>query len=547
MINTREDYTPIDNYEQLGADASDVFASSLQSALSDNPTTKLIDYNTLRNYESEAREKKEPLLTKQQAQEEAAAKGLAIQNLPDQISRKGFDFLAERQYQAKKRNDIIERGDSTSASLLGGLVGSFIDPINIASSFIPVGKIGQLASWASKARAPIANIGAKAAIGAIEGVAGAAIIEPLNYGLSQELGDDYTSYNSLMNIGFGAALGAGLHAGVAAAGEGFARLKSTPVSREAAKLQRQIDAMSIEQKEHFLIGALAKGVEDRPINVDLMEQAHKIEVVKEIEKVEMELKQAIAQKDVGAVAYLTKQKEKLADQYDPTLLEEARSKIPTDPNNLTDNAPYLVDRKSLEAGMLESKMEVNEASIVDLAESRIKQSLDDAQTVTVKTAKGDVEIASIKDGVMKDVDGNEHLLKDNIDSGVTISSTELSKNMNPIAHADILSNIKKSTDTSKRDLSIKAKESSTIPDSKYLDQNLLDKQNELLVSNEKLEEFENLKTATQADTQFAQEFAEQNGMDLEGVFERHDQVIKEVDDQAKLFKAMTNCVLSKGA
>lgn len=547
MINTKEDYTPIDNYEQLGADASDVFASSLQSAIADNPTTKLIDYATLRNYESEAKANKEPLLTREQAQEEASQKGLAIQNLPDQISRKGFDFLAERQYQAKKRNDIIERGDDTTASLLGGLVGSFIDPINIASSFIPVGKIGQLATWASKARAPLANIGAKAAVGAIEGVAGAAIIEPLNYGLSQELGDDYTSYNSLMNIGFGAVLGAGLHAGVAAAGEGIARLKSTPVSREAAKLQRQIDAMSIEQKEHFLRGALAQGVEDRNIDVSLLDRAQKIEVIKEIEKVEVDLKKAIADRDPGAVAYLTKQKEKLADQFDPGLLEEARSKIPTDTANLKDAAPSVINRENLELGMIENKMEVNEASMLELAETRLKQSLDDAQTVTVKTAKGDVEIASIKDGKLIDIEGNEHLLKDKLDSGVTVTPTEFSKGMNPVAHADVLSSIKNKFDTSKKDLSLQAKESATFPDSKYLDQKLLDQQDELLANAEKLEEYEALQTATAADVKFAQEFAEQNGMDLEGVFERHDQVIKEVDDQAKLFKAMTNCVLSKGS
>jgi len=44
-------------------------------------------------------------------------------------------------------------------------------------------------------------------------VAGAAIVEPLVYGVAQSVQADYDLYDSFLNIGFGAVMGSGLHVG----------------------------------------------------------------------------------------------------------------------------------------------------------------------------------------------------------------------------------------------------------------------------------------------------------------------------------------------
>jgi len=71
------------------------------------------------------------------------------------------------------------------------------------------------------------------ATGAAEGAAGAAMLEPLVYGAAkQEQDEDYSLYNSLMNIAFGTVFGGGLHVASGAIGDAISRVQYK--TREAA-------------------------------------------------------------------------------------------------------------------------------------------------------------------------------------------------------------------------------------------------------------------------------------------------------------------------
>ena len=133
------------------------------------------------------------------------------------------DIMVKEKKEERARQSIMERGPEGSwnpfnkgfyvgaAKLTTGLAVSMVDPINIAASFIPV--FGQARFARLVAKKSMTFTKARAIRGAVEGVAGAAIVEPLVYGVAQSVQADYDLYDSFLNIGFGAVMGGGLHVG----------------------------------------------------------------------------------------------------------------------------------------------------------------------------------------------------------------------------------------------------------------------------------------------------------------------------------------------
>ena len=131
------------------------------------------------------------------------------------------DIMVKEKKEERARQSIIERGPEGSwnplnkgfyvgaAKLTTGLAVSMVDPINIAASFIPVFGQARFAKLVAKQ----GFTKARAVRGAVEGIAGAAIVEPLVYGVAQSVQADYDLYDSFLNIGFGAVMGSGLHVG----------------------------------------------------------------------------------------------------------------------------------------------------------------------------------------------------------------------------------------------------------------------------------------------------------------------------------------------
>lgn len=126
-------------------------------------------------------------------------------------------ILADRKQAELRRNDIIARapgGFGAGAARLGtSLAASLVDPLNIASAFIPI--VGE-ARYANMLRAAVGGAGragVRASRGVVEGLAGAAMLEPLNYAARSQEQADYRLSDAIGNVLFGSVFGAAVHVG----------------------------------------------------------------------------------------------------------------------------------------------------------------------------------------------------------------------------------------------------------------------------------------------------------------------------------------------
>jgi hypothetical protein len=141
------------------------------------------------------------------------------------ISKAALDILIERKQDERLRQEIFDNAPTgvgaTSLKLAMGFAGSLIDPINVASGFIPVVGQARYARLLGKAPGALRRTSVRAGIGAVEGTAGAALVEPLIAGAKSYEQADYDMADSLLNIGFGGLFGAGLHVSGGALGDAW--------------------------------------------------------------------------------------------------------------------------------------------------------------------------------------------------------------------------------------------------------------------------------------------------------------------------------------
>ena len=148
------------------------------------------------------------------------------------MRRAAAEIIAQGKREENIRRDVVMRGPQgglAGAARFGvSFAGAAIDPINIASAFIPV--IGEARLAGLTARYGVTA--ARAAKGTAEGLLGAAAVEPLTYGLAQSQQLDYEMSDALINMSLGGLLGGGLHVGGGKIGD-FVSNRS-PKAREAA-------------------------------------------------------------------------------------------------------------------------------------------------------------------------------------------------------------------------------------------------------------------------------------------------------------------------
>ena len=140
------------------------------------------------------------------------------------------DIMVERKKKERELQSIQQRGPKGSwnplsggfyvgaSKLLTGIGVSFLDPINIGASFIPIYGQARFARSIAKAK----SMGVKSAKafrrtrlkkGVLEGAVGATLVEPLVYGVAQRVQADYDLTDSFLNVAFGSVIGGGLHVG----------------------------------------------------------------------------------------------------------------------------------------------------------------------------------------------------------------------------------------------------------------------------------------------------------------------------------------------
>ena len=159
---------------------------------------------------SQAMEAEENRVSRDELNEEYSDLGLFFKK--DEF-QSVVDIMVQEKKEERQRQSIIERGPKGfavgAAKFATGLGVSLFDPINIAASFIPV--FGQARFAGLVARQGFTR--ARLARGITEGAVGAAVVEPIVYGVAQKVQADYGLADSLLNITFGTILGGGLHVG----------------------------------------------------------------------------------------------------------------------------------------------------------------------------------------------------------------------------------------------------------------------------------------------------------------------------------------------
>jgi hypothetical protein len=154
-----------------------------------------------------------PLLTAEQARARIKEEGLDLTVEDSGIRAGALDILIERKREEVKRKLILDNAPASTIpiQLLAGLGASLIDPVNVASAFIPVVGEARYASMLANATSRAARIGVRARVGAVEGAVGAAMLEPLVLYASAQDQSDYGAVDSLLNVAFGSVMGGGLH------------------------------------------------------------------------------------------------------------------------------------------------------------------------------------------------------------------------------------------------------------------------------------------------------------------------------------------------
>ena len=173
-----------------------------------NPSSSLSTFYELEQAEAEDKQADQSPISKEELNKEYQDIGLTFDEdeYPSVV-----DIMVQQKKEENRRNSIIQRGPKGIgpgiAKFATGLGISMLDPVNIAASFIPVVGQARFASMVAKQGFTKARL----TKGAAEGAVGAAVVEPIVYGVAQAVKSDYDAVDSFMNITFGTIMGGGLH------------------------------------------------------------------------------------------------------------------------------------------------------------------------------------------------------------------------------------------------------------------------------------------------------------------------------------------------
>ena len=166
------------------------------------------------------------------------------------------DYLVERKKLENERSEVIARGPTgklaRSFFFLESLGTSFLDPINIAASFVPV--VGQ-ARFANMVARSGKNI-ARMKKGFVEGFVGNTAVEPLVYGVAKSEQANYDAYDSFANIAVGGFIGSAAHVGFGRIGDFIAEKRGKP------NIYQKLAAISPDNQQALLrysVGKVLKG------------------------------------------------------------------------------------------------------------------------------------------------------------------------------------------------------------------------------------------------------------------------------------------------
>lgn len=222
-------------YDQYKTSFSQALGATYEETINFNPAVRAYSSYQIATAKNESANSGAEKINKNELNKEYAELGLYFDNDEYQSV---VDIMVDQKKEERERQSILERGPQGSwnpfssgfyvgaSKLAVGIGASFLDPINIGASFIPVFGQARFAALAARTTLPRA----RAIRGAVEGSFGAAVVEPIVYSSAKQVQADYGIVDSFMNIGFGTILGTGLHVGAG-------KLKDV---RTARKFQEQL-------------------------------------------------------------------------------------------------------------------------------------------------------------------------------------------------------------------------------------------------------------------------------------------------------------------
>lgn len=304
-------------------------------------------------------------------------------------------LLAERVDRRREFQITLQRskgGFGLGAAQFGvAIAGSFLDPLNIASAFIPAVGPARAAAMAAK----FGKSGSRAMKGAIDGAVGAAVLEPLIIGAAAaEQDESYTLLDSFLNVAVGSALGGGLHVGF-------------------GKISDRINKLPPKTRDTLQGTTLGQVLSDQPVKTDnIVNDAETTTIKTEAEQTktitvynadgEPRIVEKVRVDDEGIITIKdTDGTEKVVDQSDVV----SKSPYDEDFEIVLQNGEQVVTLEEIRG----SKDKVDQENIlkgldkqIDLEIELVRESkpsgratrsrADDAQIETLKTAKKAIEI-----------------------------------------------------------------------------------------------------------------------------------------------------------
>ena len=166
------------------------------------------------------------------------------------------DYLVERKKLENERAEVISRGPKSKLAksffFLESLGTSFLDPINVAASFVPIVRETRFANMVARSGKNIARMKK----GFVEGFVGNTAVEPLVYGVARSEQANYDIYDSFANIAVGGFIGSAAHVGFGRIGDFIAEKRGKP------NIYQKLAAISPENQQALLrysVGKVLKG------------------------------------------------------------------------------------------------------------------------------------------------------------------------------------------------------------------------------------------------------------------------------------------------
>ena len=271
--------------EDYSAPLSDVLRASARVTLLESPTSSVARLSELQQAEA-GRVTREyvpgegftfrreapdsAVLPADQAKQRAKDAGVDLEIPEDGIRERALEILLERKQARRRLDDVLNRapeGLTPTALKFGVALGaSLLDPMNVASAFIPVVGPARYAKLLRSASGPGGRALVRSGVGAVEGVVGAAVVEPFVLAAAQQEQSDYGLADSLLNITFGAAFGGVLHAGGGVISDAVVRSRTAAdLDRTAAARVAQAPSRDQRAALEAAVGQLASG---RQVEVD---------------------------------------------------------------------------------------------------------------------------------------------------------------------------------------------------------------------------------------------------------------------------------------